>query len=208
VLEIYNDLGPEKRFWELGWPGAFFQGHPQCGLYLEVAPRAHYADGAAFAATVRESALVDRADPPFTYAGERQRLWHVAYERDGKRLGLEVDLMAWALKRRWTQDGDLGWPMLASPIARETCTGHLDLNSATLACGPEAAWLYTCPETGRYIAAYHGREPAPLRLAVPDGAVEVAAMSTGTIVWDNGEVTVEAVDLQGIPKVTGGRLRR
>ena len=26
-------------------------------------------------------------------------------------LGIDVDLMAWALRRRWTQDGDLGWPI-------------------------------------------------------------------------------------------------
>jgi len=29
-----------------------------------------------------------------------------------KELGIEVDVMAWTLKRRWTEAGAIGWPML------------------------------------------------------------------------------------------------
>jgi hypothetical protein len=39
VLEIYNYEGVAKTFWELGWPGSFYQGQPQCGFYAEVAER-------------------------------------------------------------------------------------------------------------------------------------------------------------------------
>jgi len=31
-------------------------------------------------------------------------------------------------------------------------------------------------------------------------------MGTGTVVWDNGLVTVQAVGLQGEPRVSGGKL--
>jgi hypothetical protein len=201
VLELYNYLGPRKSFWELNWPGAFYRGRPRCGVYVEAAERSAYPDGRAFARVVAGGTLEDVTAPPFTYRGEDERLWTVEYARDGQTLGIEIDLMAWALKRRWTQAGDLGWPMLESPVARESRSGHIALGGATLTCGPEAAWLFASPVTGRWAAAYHGLQPAPLTLTVPDGSVEVAAMGTGTVVWDNGQVTVEAVGLQGEPMI-------
>jgi hypothetical protein len=206
VLELYNYVGPEKRFWELGWPGAFYQGAPQCGLYLEVAERAAYKDGRAFGQAVGRGTLNDTTDAPFVYAGEGERLWTVEYARDGQSLGIEVDVMAWRLKRRWTQDGELAWPMLESPIARETRDGQVTVGEATLTCGKEAAWLHACPEAGRWVAAYHGLRPAPFTLVVPNGKVEIEAMGTGTVYWDNGLVTIQAVDLQGEPQVSGGKL--
>lgn len=199
VLEIYNYLGPQKSFWELNWPGAFYKGRPQCGIYVEVAERSAYPNGQAFARAVASGALEDVTAPPFTYRGEKERLWTVEYARDEQTLSIEIDLMAWALKRRWTQAGDLGWPMLQSPVAQESKSGHIALGGATLTCGPEAAWLFASPATGRWVAAYHGLQPAPLILTVPDGSVEIAAMGTGTLIWDNGQVTVEAVGLQSEP---------
>jgi hypothetical protein len=106
-------------------------------------------------------------------------------------LGLAVDLMTWKLKRRWTEAGELGWPMLESPMARETNTGRVELGGAILTCGPEAAWLWANPETGLWVAGYLGLQPAPLTLTTPQGQVEVAEMAAGTVVWDNGQVTVE-----------------
>ncbi len=201
VLELYNYLGTEKGFWELGWPGAFYKGKPQCGIYLEVAERADYADGRAFAQVVTSGKLSDTTAPPFTYAGENERLWTVEYKRGGQSLGLEVDLMAWALKRRWTHEGALGWPMLESPMARQTHTGHVEVGGAVLTCGKAPAWLFASPQAGCYVAAYHGMQPAPLTLTVPGGHVQVEAMGTGLLVWDNGKVMVEAVGMQGKPRV-------
>jgi hypothetical protein len=201
VLEIYNYLGSEKSFWEMGWPGAFYRGKPQCGVYLEVAERAVYPDGRAFAQVVASGTLCDETAAPFTYAGEGERPWTVEYTRAGHTLGIEVDLMAWALKRRWTQDGEVGWPMLESPMARQSRSGHIEVGGATLDCGTEAAWLFASPDTGRYVAAYHGLRPAPLTLTVPGGTVEIAEMGTGVVVWDNGAVTVEAVGLREEPVV-------
>jgi hypothetical protein len=206
VLEIYNYLGTEKRFWELNWPGAFYQGTPQCGVYLEVAERADYPDGRAFARTVAGGVLSDQAAAPFVYAGDRDRPWAVEYTRDGQSLGIEIDLMAWKLLRRWTQSGDTGWPMLESSVARETQSGHVAVGGATLDCGTDAGWLFACPAAERWVAAYHGRLPAALTLTVPGGQVTVEAMGTGTVEWDRGAVTVQAVDLRGIPQVRGGSL--
>lgn len=207
VLELHNYLGPEKRFWEMRWPGAFYQGQPQCGFYAEVAERSAYPDGRSFGQLVAAGELVDRADPPFVYAGEGARLWTVSYTRDGRFLGLEADLMLWQLKRRWTQAGDLGWPMLESPLARESRDGRVVVGEAVLNCGQEAGWLFARPEKGLWVAGYHGSQPAPLRLILPDGGVELAGITVGTVVWDRGLVAIEALGMRGRPKITGGRLR-
>lgn len=201
VLELYNYLGPQKGFWDMRWPGFFFKGKPRCGFYLEAAERSSYPDGQSFARAVAAGALIDAVAPAFTYAGAGERLWTVEYSRDGQTVGIQIDLMAWALKERWTQDGSLDWPLLESPMARQTRTGHVVVGDAALTCGRDAAWLFASPKTGRYVAAYHGQTPAPLTLLVPGGSVQVEEMGAGTVVWDNGEVTVEAIGLQGTPKI-------
>ena len=204
VLEIYNYLGPDKAFWELGWPGAFYQGKPHCGVYLEMADRSDYDEGGDFARVVSEGSLRDEVQAPFTYAGERERLRTVAYARDDVALGLEVDLMDWTLKRRWDETGPIGWPMLEAPVVQQTRTGRVTVGNAELSCGEAPAWLLALPATGRYVAAYHGNEVAPLTLRLPEGGVEIPAMGMGTVVWDNGRVVVDAVDVQGNVRVTGG----
>ena len=205
VLEIYNYLGPKKAFWELGWPGLFYKGRPQCGIYLEMAERSSYADGGAFAQAVASGQLRDQAAPPFTYAGEGERPWTVEYRRDGQALGIEVDLMEWRLKRRWTERGEIGWPMLESPVARQGATGRVVVGEAVLECGQGPAWLFASPATGRYVAGYHGQQPAPLNLTVPGGRVAVPEMGIGTVVWDRGRVVVEAVAMKGEPVVNTRR---
>lgn len=201
TLEIYNYLGPQKAFWELSWPGLFYQGRPQCGAYIELAERQDYPDGRAFGRVVASGELRDAIAPPFTYAGVGERPWTVEYRRDGQALGIEVDLMEWRLKRRWTDRGEPGWPMLEAPMARQNRTGRVEVADATLLCGPAPAWLFASPTTGRYVAGYHGAQPAPLTLSVPGGRVEVAEMGVGAVVWDNGRVTVEAVGVRGEPTI-------
>ena len=143
------------------------------------------------------SHLSDEAETPFTYdGGDEERLWKVEYGRDGRRLGIEVDLMQWKLKRRWTGDGEQEWPMLESPLARQTRDGWVEVGGATLECGKAAAWVLASPERRCWVAAYHGPEPAPLTFSVPEGKVEIESMGTGTVVWDNGRVRVAAT-IQG-----------
>lgn len=206
VLELYNYQGPEKRFWELGWPGAFYQGRPQCGFYLEVAERDAYPDGRALGRAVAAGALTEHTDPPFTYPAEGQRLWQVAYDRDGQSVSLAVDLMTWQAVERRRDGQSIGLPMLESPLAVQGCGGALERGGATLRCGQEAAWLVADPQARRWVAGYHGQQPAPLTLEVPGGSVTIEAMGAGTVVWDDGRVTVEAVDLAGTPVVTNGAL--
>lgn len=206
VLELHNYLGPEKHFWEMRWPGAFYQGQPQCGFYAEIVERSAYPDGRTFGETVAAGELVDQADAPFVYAGKRERRWTASYARDGCEVGLEVDLMAWQLKRRWTQEGDLGWPMLESSVARQNRDGKVVVGEAVLTCGPEAGWLFANPQSKRWVAGYQGQYPAPLHLKIPDGEVVLDGITTGTIVWDSGKVTIEAIGLRGEPKINGGRL--
>ncbi len=195
VLEIYNYLGENKPFWELGWPGAFYKGRPQCGFYLEMAERSAYPDGRAFGAAVAGGQLLDQAEAPFVYADDRPRRWTVSYARDGQELGLEVDLMEWALLRRWTQAGALGFPMLAAPFAAQDRSGELRIGEACLKWGAAGgehapAWLFACPASGRYAAGTTGSTPVEVSLQVPGGQVS-ARLATGVIVWENGNATIE-----------------
>lgn len=193
VLELYNYLGPQKAFWELSWPGLFYKGRPQCGVYVELAERSAYADGAAFGRAVASGELTDVTALAFTYAGEGERPWTVEYRRDGQTLGIEVDLMEWRLKRRWTERGEMDWPLLESPIARQSASGRVAVGDAALECGQGPAWLFASPATGRYVAGYHGHRPTTLTLVVPGGRVEVPDMALGTVVWERGHVTLEHV---------------
>jgi len=206
VMELYNYLGPEKRFWELGWPGAFYQGRPQCGFYLEVAEREDYRNGEAFGRAVASGVLVEHTDPPFTYAAAGERLWRADYARDGESLGLDADLMTWQVRERRRNEEVLGSPMLLSPVAVEQRGGTVTVGEASLTCGSAAAWLYADPAAHRWAAGYHGAEPQPLRLDVPGGSVTVEAMSMGTVIWDAGRVTVESVSGPGRVTVSGGSI--
>ncbi len=207
ALEVYNYEGAAKTFWELGWPSSFYQGMPQCGFYAEVAERGTYADGAAFAQTVAAGQLNDKAEAAFTYdGGDEERLWNVEYERDGRRLGLKVDLMQWKLKQRWTEDRDQDWPMLKSPLAQQTCDGRVEVGGAKLECGKAAAWILADPERQCWVATYHGPKAAPLVFDVPEGKVEIESMGTGMVIWDKGRVRIEANDMRGTPQIQGGQV--
>jgi hypothetical protein len=179
---------------------------PHCGVYVELAERSAYDSPVRFADAVDSGRLRDQAAAPFVYAGERERPWSVEYSREGRSLGIEVDLMAWRLNRRWNGAGELDWPMLDSPVARETRDGSVQVRDAHLTCGPGAAWLWGCAERQRWVAGYHGLAAAPLELVVPGGSVRVPEMGTGLVVWDQGTVSVRALGLGTLPTVSGGVL--
>jgi len=206
LLEIYNYLGPEKPFWEMGYPGAFYKGKPQCGFYLEMAERDQHPDGRSFGELVASGTWLDQAAQPFVYASDRPRPWRVSYQRAGQEIGLEVDLMEWNLLRRWTQDGELGYPMLESPLARQGTSGEIRIGQAVLRWGepdsqPEPAWLFALPEVGLWAAGYTGLQPVPLKLETPKGSAAVQSMACGTLVWENGQARVDAACLQEAPVV-------
>ena len=130
VLELFNYRGPDKRFWEMRWPGAFYQGRPVCAFYLEIGERAGYRDGATFGQQVAQTNFAVEAAAPFTYAASGQRPATFTAARDDAHLGLEIDLMAWDALRRWTQHGELGWPKLEAPLARQHEDGRLEVDLA------------------------------------------------------------------------------
>ena len=205
VLEMYNYLGPEKTFWELANPGAFFQGYVHNGFYVEVAARSRYADGKAVFNAFKRGRLKEQVDDARTFDGENSRPWSVAYQGGDHELGIEVDLMRWRIQRRWTHDGDRGLPMLASPLARESRSGVIKVGHATLRCGEEAAWLVGLPQAELWVAAYHGPQRSPLTLEVPDGLIQIARIGAGLVVWDKGHVTVDAIGLAGETDVVGAK---
>jgi hypothetical protein len=207
VLELHNYLGPKRMFWEMEWPGGFYKGVPQNGVYLEVAARDDYPNAKAFADTVAGGTLRDEAAEPFVYMDDKPRPWIVEYSRDGETLGIEVDLMEWDLTRRWTQDGDLDWVQAESPMLRQNVDGKVVVGDATLTCGKSPAWLYAAPDAKVWAVGYVGKS-APVTLTVPGGSVEIDAMATGTVTWEDGEVTINALDVTGTPTITGGSLKR
>jgi len=193
ALEMYNHTGPTKTFWEMAKPGSFYQGQPRCGFYTELAERTDYTSGADFAAQVESGTLVDEAAPPATYTKGGERVLRVEYARDERVLGIEVDLYEWSLKRRWTQDGPLNWPMHESPYARQGASGQVSIGDATLTCDKGPIWLCACPGRKKYIAAYSGIGKTSLRLEVPGDVVKLAKMGTGMVIWDKGQVEIEAI---------------
>ena len=122
VLEMYNHLGDSMTVSQMDSLNA---GRLQCGFYLEMSERSTYPDGAAFAKVVANGQVKDTTENASDATGEGERLWTVEYSRNGQALGVEVDMEKWALKRRWTQDGDMGFPMLESAVARQNRDGRV-----------------------------------------------------------------------------------
>jgi hypothetical protein len=213
VLEMYNYQGEHKRFWELNWPGAFYQGRPICGFYIEVvertAPRGLPTSGLDFGRLVASGEFTDILDAPFTYPASGERLYTAVYRRDGQELGLLLDVMQWRLLRRWTDNGGAqgtpasgpGWPMLTSPVAAQSNTGVVSAGDAHVEASHGPVWLVACPQAGRWVAGYTGQTPAQLRLVTPQGEATVESMGTGMVVWDNGAVRVAAVGAKAEPTI-------
>ena len=114
--------------------------------------------------------------------------------------------MSWEMMRRWTHSGDETWPMLQCVQAEQSRKGKVAVMGGELKCGKQAAWVYGCKKSKIWAAGYHGKTPKPLTFQTPEGEVTLKAMGTGTIVWDNGRITIEATEVKGKPKVEGGEL--
>ena len=208
VLDIYNYSGTEKSFWEYrGADGPFFQGHPKNGVYVEVAERNDYADTAAFSRVVASGAIEDRSDDPFVSDGSTQRLWTIEYERDDEKVGIEVDLMSWTVPRRWTETGDLGYPMLDSPFAAQSQDGTIHLARATVEASGGPVWMVAPAHTEEWIVGYHGPNPISITLTIPGGGkVHVPQISAGTIHWQDGNIKIDGGGLVGEPSTVGGTI--
>lgn len=204
VFEMYNYQGPAKTFWELAWPGAFFQGYPANGWYTEVVEGDEYENGAEFAKTLKRGKVIDDLTAPFTYTGGEERLWEVEYARDGKALGMEVDMFNWfASGRRWNEDGEIVFEMLSSRYARQTMNGKIEIEDVTLECGKQSAWLYQSPDKKTIVAAYHGPEEAPFVLKTAEGNIKIQSVSSALVVIRNGKARIDALSMEGKPSSKG-----
>ncbi len=202
ILEMYNYLGEMGQAQSIDPMSRFSKGMPQCGFYVEAAKRADYASAPEFAKAVASGNLHDEAESPFTaYMDDAARLWTVEYARSGRKLGIQIDLVHWKLMRRWNQDGDLGWPAFDSPLTQQNASGRLEAAGAVLQCGKHPAWICANPDEELWVAGYYG-PPAPLTLRVPGGKVKLKRMGTGVIVWDHGNVSVEASRVEGPPRIS------
>jgi hypothetical protein len=208
MIELFNYRGPEKTFWELAWPGTFFQGHPQCGFYCEIASQKDYADGAAFGEKIVGGTFTDVSDPESTYSGTETRKWRVAYSREGRSLGLEVDLFDWfRSSKRWTEDGHVQPAMLDSKFARQDTSGTIRLGETELRWNGEGtAWLYRSPEGDKIAAAYHGPDPSSFILEDPSFSLQIPRVDCGIAVWENGEIRISALGMSEAPKIEGATL--
>jgi hypothetical protein len=206
VLDVYTYQGSEKSFWEMRAEGPFFQGYPKNGVYVEVAERNDYQDAAAFAQSVASGTLTDHSDDPFVSDGHQERLWSIDYERDGKKVGIEVDLMSWTIKRRWTDSGDLGYPMLDSEFTAQSLDGNLRLGRATVEASGGPVWIVAPAHTEEWIVGYHGPAPISITLTVPGGKIVVPQLTAGTIHWQDGNVRIDAAGTSGNPSIVGGTL--
>ncbi|QLE02441.1 hypothetical protein HX109_13065 [Galbibacter sp. BG1] len=202
VVELYNYDGPEKTFWELAWPGTFYQGQPQNGFYAEIVSKKDVQTPSQLSRLINRGEFIDEVDPKLTYTGVENRSWKVGYQRDGKKLGMTVDLFDWFKSpKRWNSKGEISMPMLQSKWAIENRTGKIDLNGCSLATLSEnAAWLYTSPSGNTVVAGYHGTAPSPLYLKLADGSsIEIPQMEQGIIIWEKGKVSIDALGIHKKP---------
>lgn len=177
VLELYNYRGPEKRFWEQRWPGAFFQGYPICAYYLEVAERSDYANGVEMTAALAGGEFSESLDAPYTFPAEGERRYSAAYSRDGKTLGVEVDLMGWRLLKRWDTNGDVGWPMLeAEEQHNAKAQSGKDAEESVASNPPESVQSLRQAQDGAASSAFHfARQSNDGQVAAAGGVAECTA---------------------------------
>ena len=205
VLEMYNYRGPAKTFWELGNPGAFFQGLPHNGFYVEVAAKKHFESGKDMFEAFAGGQIREELDEARTFDGESRRRWRVGYKGDDQEFGIEVDLMRWQILRRWARGETLDYPMLSSPLAAENRSGRIEVGAARLHCGRAAGWLVGIPEAELWVGAYHGPQASALTLEVPGGRVHIERLEAGLVVWDKARVTIEAIGLGAKPITEGAK---
>jgi hypothetical protein len=133
----------------------------------------------------------------------------VEYSRQGRTLGMEVDLFDWFRPaKKWTEKGPLPSPMLESRFARQDRSGNIRIDDAQIKWdGEGTAWLYRSPSGDKIAAAYHGPDPSSFSLEGPNFSLAVPELECGLIVWQDGEISMEAIGLKENPKIRGASLR-
>ncbi|HKJ85883.1 MAG TPA: hypothetical protein VKA06_07390 [Spirochaetia bacterium] len=213
LLELVQYRGQPKDFWELRWPGGFYQGKPLNAFYLETAEKSDHASLSEFVSLVSGGTFAVELDPARTYDGRSTRTWTAEYRRGTRTIGLSIELYAWNLIRRWNAEGEKGYPKLevktlaeSMPLARHGVAGTVEAGGARLQFARGDLWLYGDPENriwfGGFCAA-PGSE-GEVTLSTPDGTITLAAARAGWVCWNDGVVTSEAIGSATEPVRNGG----
>ena len=187
-LNIHNYLGPEKTFWELANPGAFFQGLPFCAFYMEVAERDQWDTAVQF--MTEFSSGISTADLLETpgLGNANQRKLNASYSRSGQTLGIEVDLVTGELIRRFTEQGDMDLPKLNSTVALHSDISPIEIGGSRLDFRSGDAWLLTLPELELCVAGIQGDKPSDVTLTTERGQRHFHGMTSGLIVWRGDDI--------------------
>lgn len=213
LLESVQYRGETKDFWELRWPGGFYQGKPINAFYLETAEASDYDSLAQFIALVATGTVAVDIEPPATYDGRSTRNWTAEYRRGSRTIGLSIELNTWALVSRWNADGEKGYPKLevsagsdALPVARHSSAGTVEAGGARFSCSHGDLWLYGDPENRTWYGGFCGPpgSEGPVDLQVPDGHVRIPAARAGWVSWSDGDVTTDATGSATEPIISGG----
>ena len=192
LLEVYNYKGARKTFWELAQPGSFYRGQPQCAFYAEAAERSGYTSIQAFSKKIEQGQFRDDCEPaPGHRTRNTARRWDLEYSRGGESLGISIDLMNWELLRRWNEKGELTFPLLESPVARQTAGGTLAVEDVSLDCGSARMWIYNNRKADLVVLGGIANEAADLKLKLPGKSITVRNFRYGLIKVEAGELVLD-----------------
>ena len=193
LLEIYNYKGSAKTFWELAQPGSFYQGQPQCGFFAEAAECSNYESIEAFADVVSKGELSDEVeDAVDRFSRNQERKWRVAYNRDGKELGIEVDLIHWKLLSRWNNVGPLKYPLLESRNSVQRMGGDFSVGAAKVGPCRGSVWLYGNDEARLWVLGGYSDEGTKLAIETPTVSVTVSDFRFGQVLIQGDRVSLDA----------------
>ncbi len=193
VLEVYNYKGAKKTFWELAWPGSFYLGQPKCAFYAEAGERADCDSIQAFAMNISQGQVTDESESvPGHRTRNKVRKWDLEYSRGGESLGMSIDLMNWNLLRRWNERGDLTFPLLESPIARQSTSGTLEVEDVSLDCGSARMWIYKNRQADLVVMGGIAKIATDLNLKLPGKSINVRNFRYGIIKMEAGELVLDA----------------
>jgi hypothetical protein len=182
TLEIYNYFGPEKTFWELANPGAFFQGFPYCAFYMEVAERDSQLSTERFMTEFPSGVpAIDIQESP-GLGNTNQRKLNARYSRLDQTLGVEIDLVTGELIRRFTERGDMDLPKLTSEVARHSDVSPIKIGDSSLEFRSGDAWLLALPDQDLWVAGIQGDTPTDVTLTTERGQETFQGVTSGLIV--------------------------
>lgn len=190
ALEIHNYLGPEKTFWELANPGAFFKGLPYCAFYSEVVEKDEWETEEQFMREFSNGLSTADLDETPGLGHINQRDLTTTYSRSGQTIGIKVDLVTSELIRRFTEQGDMDLPKMDSTYAQHSAVSPIEIGDSRLEFGSGDAWLLSMPDSELWVAGIQGEGPSDVTLNTENGQRKFSGMTSGLIVWRGDDIEV------------------